>query len=81
MLLNVREISIKSAVGGLFLIAFIGWFSGLEPLACSKRAVLGAFAAYIITKVMARIVNQIMIGAYVKSQIEEQQGQMSEHAG
>lgn len=80
MPLNVREISIKCAIGCFFLIAFVGWFAGLEPLACSQRAALGAFAAYLFMTVLVRIINQIMIGAYIKFRMKEQQRKMSEYS-
>jgi hypothetical protein len=80
MPLDPRVISIRAAVGCLFVIAFISWFSGLEPLVCCKRAGIGAVAVYVVTMVIIRLINHILISAFVESKIRHQNGEMSESA-
>ena len=77
MPLHPRSVSISIAVVCLFIISFIGWFAGLAPLTCCKRAAAGAFVAYIITGIAVNIVNHIMICALVKSRMDEQKGEIS----
>lgn len=57
----------------LFIIAFVGSFTGLEPFVCCKRAVIGAIGAYIAAIVLVNIINSIMISAFVRSRMKQQQ--------
>ena len=77
MPLHPRSIAVSTAVVFLFVISFIGWFADLELLTCCKRAVIGAVAAYFVTTIAVNIINDVMIRALVKSQLEEQNGDMS----
>jgi hypothetical protein len=76
MPLHPRSISISIAVVCLFVISFIGWFAGLAPLTCCKRAMTGAFVAYIVTRIAVNIINNIIISVLVKSRMEEQKGEI-----
>lgn len=77
MPLDVRSISIRFSVICLFVISFVGWFSGLEPFTCCKRAMMGAAAAYLVTSIAVKIINDILIHALVESQVEQQKGEMN----
>jgi hypothetical protein len=77
MPLDVRSISVSIAVICLFVISFVGWFSGLEPFTCCKRAVIGAIAAYFMVSFAVRFVNNILINALVKSRLEQQKGDVN----
>ena len=77
MPLHTRSIATSIAVACLFVISFVGWFAGLEPLTCCKRAMIGAVAAYVVTTVAVNIVNNILISALVKSRMEQQKGETS----
>ena len=77
MPLHVRSISMSLAVACLFIISFVGWFSGLEPLVCCKRALIGAVGAYIVMTFMVRAINHILISALVKSRMEKQEREMN----
>ncbi len=77
MPLHCQSISIRIAVLCLFVVSFIGWFSGLAPLTCCKKALMAAFAAYLIAGVIVNILNQILISAFVQSQMETQKKEMS----
>ena len=74
MPLHVRSIAIKIAVISFFAVAIIGQTSGLTPLACSKRAIVGAIFAYIATVFAVRTVNAILINAMIKKQLERREG-------
>ena len=71
MPLNPRIVSIRTAIGCLFVIAFISWFSGLEPQVCCKRAVMGAVAIYVIATILVRLTNHVLISAFVKFQMRQ----------
>ena len=77
MPLYAKSASMHIAVTCFFMIAFIGWFTGLDPLTCCKRAVMGAVAAYLITRILVNIINNILISAFVKARIEEQKKEMN----
>jgi len=79
MPLHPRSISISIAVVCLFVISFIGWFAGLAPLTCCKRAVIGAVASYFTAKIVVNIVNYITISALVKFRMEAQKGTTGGH--
>lgn len=77
MPLHVKSISIRFAVTCLFIISFVGWFSRLDPFTCCKRALIGAAAAYIVTSIAVKIINDILISVLVKSQMERQKGDVN----
>ena len=77
MPLQPRTISIRIAVLCLFTVSFIGWFSGLAPMTCCKKALIGAFAAYLITGIIVNILNQILISAFVQSKVEARKKEMN----
>jgi len=78
MPLHVKSISISIAVISFFLISFVGWFVGLDPFVCCKRAFVGALMAYVAAAIVVKIINSILVSALVKYQIEQQTG-MNEH--
>ena len=77
MPLHVKSTSVSIAVVCFFVIAFVGWFTGLEPLICGKRAVIGAIIAYIITRILVNIINGILISALVRFRMEQQKKEVS----
>lgn len=77
MPLDVRSISVSIAVICLFVISFVGWFAGLEPFTCCKRAVIGSIAAYVTVSIAVKFVNDILISVLVKSRLEEQKGDVN----
>lgn len=77
MLIHPRPVSISIAILCLFVISFIGWFSDLPPLVCCERALIGAFAVYILTGIVVGIINRIVLNALVQSQIDKQKREIS----
>jgi hypothetical protein len=67
----------RLAVTSLFVIAFTGSFAGLEPFVCCRRALIGALGAYILASFAVKIVNAILINAFVKSQMEQHKGDVN----
>ena len=47
-------------------MAFVGWISGVYPFTCGIRALVGAAAAYVLTKVVYRIVLKVMADAIIR---------------
>lgn len=72
MPINVRSISISAAVLFFFVIAIVGWFNDLSPLTCTKRAIACALVVYIITSLVVKVLNSIIIDAIAKNQVDKQ---------
>jgi hypothetical protein len=75
MPLNVRSIAVSIAVICFFTIAGIGWFSGLSPFTCCKRALVGAAAAYIAGVWAVKAINAILMNAMITSQMKQRKEQ------
>lgn len=78
MPLPVKSISVSLAVVSLFMISFVGWFAGLDPVVCCKRSVIGAVIVYVGATIVVRLINDILINVLAKSQIEQQERDRSE---
>jgi hypothetical protein len=72
MPLNVRSIAVSVGVICFFAVAGIGWFSGLSPFTCCKRALVGAAAAYIAGAWAVKAINAILMNAMITSRMEQQ---------
>jgi len=72
MPLNVRSIAVSVGVICFFAVAGIGWFSGLSPFTCCKRALVGAAAAYIAGTWAVKAINAILMNAMITSRMEQQ---------
>lgn len=73
MPLQIRPIAVTFAVISFFGVSLIGWFNGLSPFICCKRAVIAAVIAYIAGAWAVKAVNAIFISAMVTNQIKEQE--------
>lgn len=58
--------STSIAVAGFFVLAGVGCLSGVDPLTCGIRAVIGAAAMYVLAKMAGRIVLKIMVDAVIR---------------
>ncbi len=67
MLIHVRPIAISAAVVSFFGLSFVGLFNGLAPLTCCKRALIGAVLAYMVTALVVKTINAILISAIIDS--------------
>ena len=72
MPLHVRSISVSAAVIFFFLFSFIGWFSGLTPYVCGKRALTGAALVYVAGTLAVKAINAILLSAMVSSELNQQ---------
>lgn len=68
MVLQTRPIAFTTAVIAFFVLSIVGSIVGLPPCTCSKRAVLGAVAAYAVASVAVRAINTILTQAMIASQ-------------
>jgi hypothetical protein len=73
MPLHVRSIAVSIAVICFFLFSFIGWFSGLSPYVCSKRALMGAALVYIAGSWAVKAINSILLNAMISNEINQQE--------
>jgi len=74
MTLQIKPVATKFAVITFFLLGIIGALNGLSPLVCCKRALIGAFIAYVILSIAVKIINAILINANKITEFEEEQG-------
>ena len=75
MPLNARSIAIRIAVMCFFAVSVISAANGATPFACSKRALAGAFVAYIAGVLAVRAVNAIVLSAIITQQVNKQKEQ------
>jgi hypothetical protein len=54
-------------------VSLIGWFSGLSPFTCCKRALFGSVIAYIAGTWAVKAVNAILISAMATNQMNQQE--------
>lgn len=47
----MNRIAIKIALAGFFALALVGWASELDVLTCATRALMGAAAVYLVTRI------------------------------
>lgn len=73
MPLDIRPIATTVAVIGFFAVAVFCVVKKFSPMTCSKRAVIAALAAYIITVVIVKIINAILVNAMIKRYTKTQQ--------
>lgn len=59
----MRRISLSIAVAAFFIMAIVGWLSGVEPFTCGLRALVGAVVLYVLAKMGGRIVLRMMADA------------------
>lgn len=73
MPLQIRSIAVSIAVTSFFGVSLIGWFSGLSPFTCCKRALLGSVLAYIAGIWTVKAVNAILMSAMVTNEMNQQE--------
>jgi hypothetical protein len=67
MPIHSRPIAISAAVMAFFALSSIGLFSGLAPLTCCKRALIGSVLAYLATVIAVSILNAVLTKAIIDS--------------
>jgi len=77
MPLQVRPIAVSIAVAFFFVISLLGWFSGLSPFTCCKRALTGAVVSYVAATLAFNAINAILRSAIIESQIRNRQEKSS----
>ena len=73
MPLQIRSIAVRLAVTCFFCVSLIGWFSGLSPFTCCKRAVVSSVLAYIAGVWAVKAVNAILISAMATNQMNQRE--------
>lgn len=62
----MKRLSVTVAAMAFFLLAGVGWACGQGPLICAVRAVIGAFALYVITRLACGLAVNILVDAAVR---------------
>ena len=73
MPLNVRSIAVSIAVICFFVLSLIGWFCGISPFVCCKRALIGAVLSYIAGSLAVKAVNAVLVNAMIANQVNQQE--------
>ena len=63
----MKQTAVTIAVMGFFVLAGVGWVAGLSPSDCAFKALLGAAALYVLTKLAGRMVVNIMVSTIVSA--------------
>ena len=63
----MKQLAIKTAVVSFFVLAAIGWLSGLSNFDCSLRALTGAIAVYVVMIVAGRLLVGVMVQTIVSN--------------
>jgi len=74
MPLNVRSIAVSIAVICFFVLSLIGWFCGISPFVCCKRALIGAVLAYIAGGLAVKAINAVLVNAMIANRVNQQEG-------
>jgi hypothetical protein len=61
----VRRIATTIATIGFFVLAIVGMATGVPPLVCGVRAVVGAVALFVIVMVGGRLALTVVADAFV----------------
>ncbi len=73
MPLNVRSIAVSIAVIFFFVLSLIGWFCGISPFVCCKRALIGAVLAYVAGGWAVKAINAVLVNAMIANQVNQQE--------
>jgi hypothetical protein len=70
----MKKISLQIAVFAFFVLAAVGWASGLSPGECSLRASAGAVCLYLVTRTAGRMAIRLLADAAVEDIRRNRQG-------
>ncbi len=63
----MKQAAVTVAVMGFFVLAGVGWVAGLSPSDCAFKALLGAAALYVLTKMAGRMIVNVMVRTIVSA--------------
>lgn len=70
---NIKRVSVRLAVLMFFVMAFVGWMSGLSPATSGARALGGAVVIYIIVRLAGKLIVDVLMRALVNEHIRRHQ--------
>ena len=73
MIINPKTCSIQLAVIAFFVMACVGGLCRLSPFTCCKRALMSALITYVLCRCVVKILNNIILSALVRSQMNKQE--------
>ena len=65
MLLHERSMAGTIAIMCFFGVGLVGWFTGLSPYVCSKRALMGAVIGYVGGSLAVKAINAVLTSALI----------------
>jgi hypothetical protein len=66
---DIKRVAVQAAVLLFFVMAIIGWCSGLSPETIASRAVGGAVAIYLLIRVAGNLTARVLLRAMVNEQM------------
>lgn len=66
---DIKRLAVQMAVVLFFVMAIVGWFSGLTPETITFRALGGALAIYILVLTAGKLMVRVLIRALVNEQM------------
>ena len=66
----MRRMSVPVAVAGFFVLAFVGWASGVPPFTCAIRALIGAAVLYVLATIAGRVIVNIVVDSIIRDSPE-----------
>lgn len=72
---SIQRTAVRIAVLLFFVMAVVGWLSGLEPATCASRALMGAVVVFFTVRLAGKLVIRVLVGALVEDQVRRRQQQ------
>ena len=63
----MKRVAVSIAVAGFFVLAFVGWASGLPPEQCALKASLGAVVMFVLARIAGAVIVDLMVAAIVQN--------------
>jgi hypothetical protein len=67
----MNRIALKLALTALFVLALVGWASGLDMMTCSTRALAGAAIVYVGMRTALGWILDILVRAMIQPSVEQ----------
>ena len=68
---NIKRIAVQWATLMFFVMAVVGWVSGLSPYTSGMRAVGGFIAVYCLIRLAGTIIISVLVQAMANEQIRQ----------
>ena len=70
---DIKRVAVQLAILLFFVMAIVGWFSGLTPETIASRSIGGAVAIYLLVRFAGTLVARVIMRALVNEQMRRHQ--------